>query len=79
MNSRSAANVAQIELEQRYGVIRSALDNLYDTEILINEISNGSKGFTSEVQAELNEKMKKLAADADGFKEGSAARGRYLP
>ncbi|MCI6796887.1 MAG: methyl-accepting chemotaxis protein [Succinatimonas sp.] len=68
MNSQSAANVAQIELEQRYGVIRSALDNLYDTESLINEVSNGSKGFTSEVQAELNERMKKLAADADGFK-----------
>lgn len=68
MNSQSVANVAQIELEQRYGVIRSALDNLYDTEILINEVSNGSKGFTGEVQVELNERMKKLAADVEGFK-----------
>lgn len=68
LNSKSVANLAQVELDQRYHVISSCLSNLYDIEIALNGISNGSVGITPDKINELSNNMKKLQSDIDSFK-----------
>ena len=67
MNSRSVAQLAKVELEQRYQVVGHSLNLLFDVEIALNNMSSGAIPATGDALKDLSGKMKQLAVEIEAY------------